>query len=74
MARKEEGQEIAEQPPPGMRDDGTLPTYEPGEALPQPKIIMPDGSILTPDEFRELMEIEDDAELRDAYEATGATE
>jgi hypothetical protein len=69
VADRDEQKRIGEQPLPGMRDDGTLPTYEPGADLPQPKIIMPDGSVVTPAELAAIEAIEDDAELQAAYEA-----
>lgn len=51
------------QPPPGMRPDGTLIVIEPGEPIPQPKILMPDGRELTPAEL-DLEQEEDDLTAR----------
>lgn len=64
MSERDEEKRIGEQPPPGMRDDGELPTYEPGQPLPQPKIIMPDGSVVTPDELA-ATEAEEEDDLSD---------
>lgn len=41
------------------------------DPVPQPKIVLADGSILTPAELAEIEAIEDDAELQAAYEAAG---
>lgn len=34
--------------PPGFAPDGEFKAYDPGEAIPEVEIIMPDGSVTTP--------------------------
>ena len=43
---------INDQPPIGMVD-GELKTYEPGEPIPGPTILAPDGEELTPEQYQE---------------------
>jgi len=42
---------INDQPPIGMRPDGELVTIEPGQPIPQPKILTPEGDEMTPAEY-----------------------
>lgn len=80
----EQAKRMAEQPAPGMKADGTLTVLEPGEPIPQAKIILPDGSVLegqdvagmTDADFAAMVDLgdEEDDDLRAAYEATGEVE
>ena len=50
---KDERESVHKQSPLGMRPDGELNIIDPDKPLPQPKILKPDGTVLTPEEADE---------------------
>lgn len=58
--------------PIGIRPDGELETIEPGQPIPQPRILVPDGTELTPAQAAEYdpdEDLDDVSDLDDDEEA-----
>ncbi len=70
----DEAKRLAEQPAPGMKDDGTLNAIEPGQPIPQPVILADDGSELTPDEANSMLADTDEEQEEDFADLDGEDE
>lgn len=69
MAQKTDDiRRIGEQPPIGMRPDGTLNIVKPGQPIPMPRILAPDGRVLTPAEAQAYLDEADISDLDDGSE------
>lgn len=60
--------------PIGMTPDGNLRTLEPGQEIPKPKILTPEGDELTPDELEDEEKPDDLSDLDGLEELIGRSE